>query len=438
MAETLAVPNGRKDVPDTARASRRCPGVPARPPAPARPATIAPVIPMLRKLALPPALVAIALAAMPADAGALSPNVDGMRVGVYDTRTRFVVDLDRPATFSVFTLSDPYRVVVDLPEVTWSSPLKRVSGGLIARLRFGLLKPGVSRIVLDVGGPVRVLKSFLLAPAGASRHHRLVIDLVPTDRKTFMREIRARLGTARTAPPRAPPVPRPKPRGGKKLVMIDPGHGGVDPGAISRSGQYEKHVVLAHARELRRQLLAAGNYRVVMTRNRDVFVRLRKRIQEARAAGADLFISLHADSTARPSVRGASVYTLSERASDREAAALAARENKSDIIAGLDLDARSDAVTDILIDLSQRDTKNRSAQFAGILIHEMAKVRSMLRNTHRFAGFAVLKAPDVPAVLVELGYLSNRADERLLFDAKARRRLMSAIVRAIDRYFGSQ
>ena len=438
MAETLAVPNGRKDVPDTARGARRCPGVPARPPESSRPAIIAPVIPMLRKIALLPALVAIALAAVPADAGALSPNVDGMRVGVYDTRTRFVVDLDRSATFSVFTLSDPYRVVVDLPEVTWSLPLKRVSGGLIARLRFGLLKPGVSRIVLDVEGPVRVLKSFLLAPSGALRHHRLVIDLVPTDRKTFMREIRARLGTAKTAPPRAAPVPRPKPRGGKKLVVIDPGHGGVDPGAISRSGRYEKHVVLAHARELRRQLLATGNYRVVMTRDRDVFVRLRKRTQKARAAGADLFISLHADSTARPSVSGASVYTLSERASDREAAALAARENKSDIIAGLDLDARSNEVADILIDLSQRDTKNQSAQFAGILIHEIAKVRSMLRNTHRFAGFAVLKAPDVPAVLVELGYLSNRADERLLLDTKTRLRVVSAIVRAIDRYFGSR
>ncbi len=438
MAETLAVPNGRKDVPDTARGSPRCPGVPARPPEPSRPAIIAPVIRTLWKMALLPALAAIALAAVPAGAGALSPNVDGMRIGVYDTRTRFVVDLDRSATFSVFTLSDPYRVVVDLPEVTWSSPLKRVSGGLIAQLRFGLLKPGVSRIVLDVGGPVRVLKSFLLAPSDALRHHRLVIDLVPTDRKTFMREIRARLATARTAPPRAAPVPRPKPRDGKKLVVIDPGHGGVDPGAISRSGRYEKHVVLAHARELRRQLLATGNYRIVMTRNRDVFMRLRKRTEKARAAGADLFISLHADSIARPSVRGASVYTLSERASDREAAALAARENKSDIIAGLDLDARSSEVADILIDLSQRDTKNQSAQFAGILIHEMAKVRRMLRNTHRFAGFAVLKAPDVPAVLVELGYLSNRADERLLLDTKARLRVVSAIVRAIDRYFGSR
>ena len=401
-----------------------------------RPAATRPVIPMLRKLAPLPALAAIALAALPADA--LSPDVSGMRIGVYDTRTRFVVDIDRPATFSVFTLADPYRVVVDLPEVTWSSSPRRVSGGLIARLRFGLLKPGVSRIVLDAGGPVRVLKSFLLAPAGAYQHHRLVVDLVPTDRKTFIEEIRARLGAGRTAQPKAVPAPRPKPRGGKKLVVIDPGHGGVDPGAISRSGRYEKHVVLSHARELRRQLLATGNYRVVMTRDHDVFRRLRKRTQQARAAGADLFISLHADSTARPSVRGASVYTLSERASDREAAALAARENKSDIIAGLDLDTRANAVADILIDLSQRDTKNRSAQFATILIREMAKVRSMLRNTHRFAGFAVLKAPDVPAVLIELGYLSNRADERLLVDAKARRRLMSAIVRAIDRYFGSQ
>ena len=394
-----------------------------------------PVTAMFRKTALLHGLAAVALAVLPAPAGALSPNVSDMRVGVYEARTRFVMDLSGSVSFKAFTLSDPYRVVVDLPEVTWSSRLRRGSGGLIARLRFGLLKPGTSRIVLDVRGPVRIVKSFVMAPAGGFRHHRLVIDLAPTDAKSFAREIGARRKAATRAPPRAVPVPRPKPGGGKKLVVIDPGHGGVDPGAVSRSGRYEKHVVLAHARELRRQLLATGGYRVAMTRDRDVFVRLHRRTRKARAVGADLFISLHADSTARPSVRGASVYTLSERASDREAAALAARENKSDIIAGLDLGARTGAVADILIDLSQRDTKNRSAKFAAILIREMAKVRSMLRNTHRFAGFAVLKAPDVPAVLVELGYLSNRTDERMLHDAGARRRLASAIVRAIDRYF---
>ena len=437
MAETLAGPAGRKDARDPASGHGPRPGAAARPPGPFRPAVIGPAIRMLRKTALLAVPAAIALAVPPAPAGAVSPNVSGMRVGVYDARTRFVMDLSGPVSFRVFTLSDPYRVVVDLPEVTWSSRLGRVGGGgLIARLRFGPLKAGTSRVVLDVERPVRVVKSFLMTPARGFQHHRLVIDLAPTDRKSFAREIGARRKAASRAPPRPVPVPRPKPRGDRKLVVIDPGHGGVDPGAISRSGRYEKHVVLAHARELRRQLLLTGRYRVIMTRDRDLFVRLRKRMQKARAAGADLFISLHADSTKRSSVSGASVYTLSERASDREAAALAARENKSDIIAGVDLEARSSEVADILIDLSQRDTKNRSAEFATILIREMARVRSMLRNTHRFAGFAVLKAPDVPAVLVELGYLSNRADERLLHDAGARRRLASAIVRAIDRYFG--
>lgn len=221
----------------------------------------------------------------------------------------------------------------------------------------------------------------------------------------------------------------------KMLVMIDPGHGGIDPGAISPRGTWEKHIVLAHAKELRRQLRRTGRYRVRMTRERDVFIRLRDRIAIARKAGADLFVSLHADSIASPRVRGASVYTLSERASDKEAAALAAKENKSDLIAGVDLNERPDEVVNILIDLAQRETMNESAVFAKILVGELGKTRKMLRNTHRFAGFAVLKAPDIPSVLVELGYLSNRYDERLLRNPAKRTQMVSSIVLAVDKYF---
>jgi N-acetylmuramoyl-L-alanine amidase len=220
--------------------------------------------------------------------------------------------------------------------------------------------------------------------------------------------------------------------------MIDPGHGGVDPGAMSRSGVWEKNIVLAFARELRRGLLATGQFRVLMTRDRDVFVRLRNRIAIARRAGADLFISVHADSIRNSRVRGTSVYTLSERASDKEADTLAHKENKSDLIAGVDLKKQSDDVVNILIDLAQRETMNESAVFARKLVNELGKTRKMLRNTHRFAGFAVLKAPDIPSVLVELGYLSNRSDERLLTNPKKRRSLARAMARAVQEYFERQ
>jgi len=222
-------------------------------------------------------------------------------------------------------------------------------------------------------------------------------------------------------------------------VVIDPGHGGIDPGTTGRRKRvFEKHITLAMARRLKRELDNGGRYKTVLTRTRDVFVRLRDRIARARGSGADLFISLHADSMANSRIRGASVYTLSERASDKEAAALAAKENKADLIAGMDLSANSKQVTDILIDLAQRETMNHSVRFARILVDEMRKSTRFLRKSHRFAGFAVLKAPDVPSVLLEMGYLSNAEDEARLIQPRYRARLAKAIARAIDRYFDAR
>ena len=207
------------------------------------------------------------------------------------------------------------------------------------------------------------------------------------------------------------------------------------PGRPSASGTYEKEITLAMALEMKRQLEASGRYRVVLTRDSDVFIRLRDRIEIARAAKADLFISLHADAHGTRDLRGASVYTLSEQASDAEAAALAAKENKSDVIAGIDLSNENEVVTNILIDLAQRETKNLSARFAAVLVDELKRDTLLLRNTHRFAGFAVLKAPDVPSVLIELGYLSSREDEAELRSAKHRTKVASAIMRAVDGFF---
>ncbi len=367
-----------------------------------------------------------------------APLVQSARVGDYPTKTRFVLDLTEPVRFDVFTLANPYRVVIDLPEVGWKiRPESAPRSRLIKGYRLGLFQPGNSRVVIDVARPVVVVKAFLLPP-GDKRTHRLVVDLRPVSRAAFRSGRPVARRTAIVLTPPHPAARRAAPTDSRPLIAIDPGHGGIDPGAHGRRGVWEKDITLAQARELRRQLRRSGRYRVVMTRNRDMFVRLRNRIGVAQRAGADLFISLHADSIDNPKVRGGSVYTLSERASDREAAALAAKENRADIIAGIDLNYQSKTVARILIDLRQRLTKNESVKFAKAVTRELSKTIRLLRNNHRFAGFAVLKAPDIPSILIETGYLSNPSDERLLTSPKHRRRLAAALVAAIDVHFARQ
>jgi N-acetylmuramoyl-L-alanine amidase len=247
------------------------------------------------------------------------------------------------------------------------------------------------------------------------------------------------LARSKRAAPAVRPKPAHKPKTRLKVIALDPGHGGADPGTTGASGTHEKTVVYAVARQLERELAATRRYRVALTRHGDRFVPLRERVARARAAKADLFISLHADAHPDRSVRGATVYTLSEGASDREAAALAAKENKADLVAGIDLRRQPDAVASVLIELTQRGTINQSRGFAGIMVDSLHRhgVRTLPRG-HRHAGFAVLTAPDVPAILLELGYLSNRADERLLLNRAHHRRLARAIAAAADRYFGTQ
>lgn len=236
-----------------------------------------------------------------------------------------------------------------------------------------------------------------------------------------------------------PPPAKPEVSGDRKwIVALDPGHGGKDPGTIGLAGIQEKDVTLMVARELKEKLEATGRYQVVLTRHRDEQVALRERTERARAVKADLFISLHADHIDQAELRGASVYTLSETASDAEAAALAAHANKEDLISGVDLSRQSAVVASILIDLAQRETKNLSARFASILSEELSQRTLTLRNAHRFAGFVVLKAPDVPSVLIELGYLSNKDDEQALASAEHRARLCEAMIKAIERYFDWQ
>jgi N-acetylmuramoyl-L-alanine amidase len=366
------------------------------------------------------------------------PTVTAARIGATPTKTRFVLEVDRQVKFQYFSLANPYRVVIDLPEVSWSFPRRRAqAGGLIKDFRYGLFRAGVSRVVLDVNGPVVVSKSFELSPRGG-KSWRVVIDLKRVSRAAFIRGLRPR-SVARAAPAGIPPPPVPRARRStSNVIAIDPGHGGIDPGTTGTNGSLEKHMVLALAREVAKRLRGTGKYRVVLTRKRDVFVPLRERIAIARAAGARLFISLHADSIENRRVRGGSIYTLSEQASDREAGKLAAKENKTDLIAGIDLNVHSAEVANILIDLAQRETMNDAITFAGVLANKLSKSMKLLRTNRRFAGFAVLKAPDVPSVLVELGYLSNRVDEKLLNDLNHRRRVAASMVAAINVYFAGQ
>mgnify|MGYP002080203365 CR=1 FL=1 len=398
-------------------------------------------------------------------------QVTGIRFGVQGSRTRVVVDADRPLSFRTRALGDPWRLVVDLPEVVWNpqpGPLSAVRG--IARSqRFASLGGGAGQLTVDTSRPFRVTTAVLLPPSEHSVRYRLMIDLEPVPPEAFAAaaatpgpvadaasaaapaaitipapapEPAVRLAalpqpaiveraTASDAPP---PIPQIAPRQ-PPVIVIDAGHGGSDPGAIGVNGTFEKALTLAMAKELRRTLEASGRYRVTLTRDDDVFIPLRERIRLAREANGHLFISLHADALAHGMARGASVYTLSETASDAEAALLASKENKAEIIIGADLRNHDPIVTSILIDLAQRDTNNKSIEFADLLSAELAKVTPLLRKHRRFAGFAVLKSPDMPSVLVELGYISNSDDATNLDDAAFRAKLAQAALSAVDRYF---
>lgn len=371
-----------------------------------------------------------------------SAIVSHARIGVHETHTRFVFDLSAPVSYSIFTLTDPNRVVIDMPEVDFALNAQEAnqSAGLVARYRYGLFRPGLSRVVLDMAKPVKVAKQFTL-PGTNGKGMRLVIDLAPTSQSAFEQKAgfptsqQTQKVASKPKPPEKPVVSKPQPIRTKPVIVIDAGHGGVDPGAIARTGLQEKFVVLDVAKRLARHLGQTGRFEIHMTRDRDVFIPLRERVRISREHDADLFISIHADAAENPKATGAGVYTLSENASDREAAALARRENRSDIIAGVNLDSEPDEVASILIDLAQRETKNNSAQFASLLVPELRKVVTLRSHTHRFAGFAVLKAPDVPSVLVELGFLTNRTEERRLASPNGREKLAKAISEAVDGYF---
>ena len=377
-------------------------------------------------------------------AGALAAEpltANGARIAGDEERTRFVVDLSASTAIAVFPLADPYRVVIDLPETAFALGKNdgKTGRGLISAYRYGLISPGKSRIVLDVSKPVSVDKAYVV-PREDGQPARLVVDLVPIERTAFLESVRRWREREGEAPVKttAPAPPTVHSDDGRRRVVIDPGHGGIDSGAIGKAGTLEKDVVLAFAKLLKGKLEATGDYEVAMTREDDTFLRLGDRVEFARQHHADLFISIHADSFRGADIRGATVYTLSEKASEQMAASIAESENKSDVLAGLEIAEAEDDVADILIDLARRETKSFSVVFARNLVQQLKPSVNLFKRPHQQAGFVVLKAPDVPSALVELGYLSNAEDEKLLLSDEWRQKTADAITKSIHDYFATR
>jgi N-acetylmuramoyl-L-alanine amidase len=364
------------------------------------------------------------------------PVASDVRLGGDDSQTRLIVDLSQKVDIRAFTLANPYRVVIDMPQVTFQLPAKAGESGrgLIKAFRFGLVMQGGSRMVVDLARPARVEKASVIEPAN-DQPARLVLELAASDREAFLRA-----AVENRAPEIRRPEAEPETRGhgdARPLIVVDPGHGGIDNGTRAASGEMEKTIVLEFSQLLREKIEKSGKYRVLMTRTDDTFVALGERVRLARAHQAALFVSIHADALRRREgdAQGATVYTLSERASDARAARLAAAENQADVIAGLDLSSEPKDVAGILIDLARRETKTFSLQFAQSVVGHLKSTARLHQHPLKSAGFVVLKAPDVPSVLVELGYVSNRADLKSLISPEWRERTADSLVQAMDAFF---
>lgn len=392
------------------------------------------------------AAVLLALAISPVAGGPIA-TASKVHVSGTDSSARFRLELSREVEYHIFALADPYRVVIDLPEVEFRLPEEagRSREGLIRAFRYGLFSPGKSRIVIDVGAPVSIVEPYVIPPVG-SGPALLEVGLKRTSREDFMRDFALNNRRAPAAPQAVAPQPAPdinsliQPRetSGRMVIVIDPGHGGIDPGTRGPGGVVEKDIVLAFSRKLRDGLKARGDVDVHMTRNSDTFVPLRERREFARTRQADLFISVHADAVTQGDATGATVYTLSDRASDEVAAALAAKENKSDLIAGVSLDEVSSEVGGILVELAQRETNTFSMDFAESLVKALRQRVRVNRNPMRSASFVVLKSHDVPSVLVELGFLSNSRDAESLKSSVWRQKAVSATADAVEKFFGTR
>ncbi len=386
------------------------------------------------------------------------PIVSDARLAGDAKQTRFVLDLDKPIQFRAFALADPYRVVLDLPQISFKLGAGTgVAGrGLVKAFRYGLVMPGGSRIVFDLTGPAKIAKSYVLEAANG-QPPRLVLEFEEVDRTAFVQllapenrpELRPAIADANAGAANAGVV-RPdasivtastQPPDKRPVIVIDPGHGGVDNGTQAGGGDImEKNLVLGFGLALRDKIEKSGKYRVVMTRTDDTFIPLNERVKIARNESASLFVSIHADALPRGEgdAQGATIYTLADKASDAEAERLADAENKSDAIGGVNLTDEPTEVADILIDLVQRETRTFSNRFARTLMGEMKNTVRMHKHPLKSAGFRVLKAPDVPSVLVELGYVSNKGDLEHLVSENWRNKTVGSMAQAIDAFFAKR
>ena len=400
------------------------------------------------------------------------PVASDIRIAGDEKRARFIVEIDRRIEVRAFLLAHPNRVVLDIPQTTFRLPAEaaQATRGLIKAYRYGLVMPGGSRIVMDLKRPAKIEKAYVLNGENG-QPPKLIVELAATDRASFMHavaadareavalaamETTAATQTAEAAAkapkpdaskPDAPTInsnapdpAKPASDDARPVVVIDAGHGGIDHGTQAKSGESEKEIVLDFAKALRDRIVKGGKYRVVMTRDDDTFIPLAERVRIAQRHKAALFVSVHADALPRGgnSVQGATVYTLSDKASDAEAAKLAEAENKADLIAGIDLAEEPADVADILIDLTRRETKAFSSRFARALVREMKGVARLHKNPLKSAGFRVLKAPDIPSVLLEIGYVSNQADLKLLVSESWRSKTVGSVAQAVDLFFGKR
>ena len=373
---------------------------------------------------------------------ATANEISSLRIGQGVGNVRIVLEGDAKFEYKAFLLSSPSRLVIDTYGMDVNPQIEKqiTKNNLISSGRIGTIESNGRRIVFDLAKPAVIKKAFMLSPQ-SNFGWRFVVDITLVS----PREFNSKVGTSYAFTSSDSPssyakrnTPKPstsKKSSSKKIIVLDPGHGGKDPGAIGAYGKtYEKNITLAMGKELK-AILEKKGYKVYLTRSTDIFIPLRQRVRIAQRYKADLFMSIHADSALNRNAKGLSVYTLSEKASDKEAAALAERENKVDIIGGVDFSENSKEINDILISLSQTDSRNKSSKFATYMVNEMSKTVKLVNNTHRFAGFAVLKAPDIPSVLLEMGYLSNRNEEKLLKQSSYRKKLATSASKAIDRYF---
>jgi N-acetylmuramoyl-L-alanine amidase len=356
-------------------------------------------------------------------------------------KMRIVLQFDREPDPKWFLLRGPHRLVIDLPQTAFVVQPKALKPrGLIRNIRYGVLDEGTSRLILTARGPFAVDKVDVIANEDG-KGYRLVAEISASSDRKFDQALadQAQTTGSTVSTPKGDRVGKPAVAPGKRFtVVIDPGHGGIDGGAEGLNGTVEKSITLAFALELRNKLAKTGKYDVFLTRDTDEFLRLDERVRIARQHEADLFISIHADTISRKGIRGATVYTVSDKPSDAEAEATADRENLSDTLAGIDVKEENHEVADILVDLIRRETHTYSVRFARSLVGELSPTVELINNPHRSAGFKVLRAPDVPSVLVELGYLSNAKDEEQLRNPDWRDKAADRIAAAIGLFAGAK